>query len=199
MSKRATTDFDLAYAATIRPVSIDDMSLVRYLHASAFRYMAAGRHSEHEIEAFRKAVYSAAYADCILATGCYAAWIEGEMIGTAGWCPSDDTGLVARITNVFVRPLFSGGGLGRLLTQHAEERARRAGFKELSVRATLNATQFFERLGYEISAHGVQSIAPAIDLPVLFMRKCVGAEGAGSQDGKEFPTASPVLALEPIG
>jgi GNAT superfamily N-acetyltransferase len=155
----------------MRPLDLDDLSSARYVHSSAFRRLAALHYNSEEIEAFVEQVYSPAYGDQLLAADTIAVWVGEELAGTASWAPANDTGHTARISDVFVQPLFSGLGLGTLLVRAVEERARRAGFTATSVRATRNAQAFFESLGYFVTSHGVRSTQAGVDLQVVFMRR----------------------------
>ena len=98
-------------------------------------------------------------------------------MGTAGWATGDGSAPTARIGWIYVRPLFTGLGLGTRLVEAAEAAARRGGFKVLSVEVTLNAVEFFASLGYETSSHGVRSLPRGQSLAVAYMRKHLG-EGA---------------------
>lgn len=161
----------LASAAELRRVDVEHLSTVRYIHAAALRLQAAHVLSEEEIAAFTDHVYSAAYSESLQRQALIGAFVDGELIGTAGWTVSDDTGTSVRLRSVFVRPLFTGMGVGRRLVDHVESDARSAGYEAFSVRATLNAITFFERLGYTITSHGVRPLFGNRTLPVAFMRK----------------------------
>jgi GNAT superfamily N-acetyltransferase len=171
--------FDIAQAAEIRTVGIDDLSTVRYIHSSAFRMLASAHVSEREIEAFTDHVYSPAYTDALVDAQrngqLYGAWLGSELIGTAGWSPADDAGVLARVRSVYVRPLFSGLGLGSRLVQATEDHARHAGFDAYVIRAGIHTVPFFSQLGYQITSHGVQALGGKVSLPVAFMRKAGAA------------------------
>lgn len=155
----------------LRPLDIDDLSFARYVHASAMRALGARLHTPEEVEAFVQTVYSRDYGDKLLRHDVHAAWLDGEMVGTAGWCAATDVSRTARVTDVFVRPMFTGSGVGRLLVGAAERRALNAGLRDFSTRATAGSARFFEQLGYQVSSHGVQRLPSGVDLPVVFMRK----------------------------
>jgi GNAT superfamily N-acetyltransferase len=164
-------DAGLAATARIAPVGLDDYSAVRYVHATAFRALASAHMTEKEIEAFVAYVRTPAYTDSFLGEELYGAWIEGELVATASWCSSDDNGTVARIGAVFVNPLYVRIGLGRRLVTKVEARAAQSGFERFTTRATVNAVQFFEHLGYTIASHGVSALTPECAVQVAFMRK----------------------------
>ena len=168
---RARESVGLSDRILIRPVGVDDWANVRYVHSSAFRLLAASFCTSNEIDAFTAFVRSEAYAERLMWENLHAAWLDDELVGTAGWLPADDSGTQARITSVFVRPLFTGAGIGRRLVRDAEARALAAGFERFSTRATLNSVTFFEKLGYDVTSYGVHAITGQQTLPVTYMRK----------------------------
>lgn len=161
----------LAKSVEIRPVGLDDLSAVRYVHESAMRLLAAARYSEAELEAFRAHVYSPRYADMLLKDVLLTGWLGGELVATSGWALPQERGEAARIRAVFVRPLFTGLYIGQRMLEAAEALARKGGFTEFTVRATLNAIGFFEAAGYEVTSHGTRSLQGGVSIPVAFMRK----------------------------
>lgn len=178
---------DLATAADLRPVEIDELSDVRYIHAGALRSQAAEQLSQEEIEAFVGYVYSESYterlAEMVRARRLFGITVEGKLTSTAGWMPANDSGATARLMAVFVAPLFSGVGLGRRITLAAEADAAQAGFLAASVRTPIGAVGFFQRLGYDVSSYGVWTLKPDCALPVGFMRKALDpGQGARHSD-----------------
>lgn len=169
-------------AAVLRPIGIDGLSSVRYVHASALKRDASSVLSDGEIEAFAKHVYSQSYTDSLLRQDLVGAFIGPELVGTAGWSVADDQGSAARIRSVFVLPMFTGLGLGSRLLAEAERRAVAAGFPVLLLRATLNAVAFFETRGYAMTSQGVHALPGGVGLPVAFMRKTVTEAGAKAAD-----------------
>jgi len=141
-----------------------------------------------EIEAFTEFVYSRKYSDRLAANNIHAAWLGDELVGTGGWSPVAHNGALARIRSIFVRPLFNGLGIGRRLVDYAILRARKAGFTEFAVRAPVSAAGFFERSGFKVKSHGVQTLSPHHDIPVRFMRQsdveaAIGRIGEGTIKG----------------
>lgn len=181
-------------AAQLRPVEIDELSNVRYIHASALKSLSAGQLSEFEIEAFVAHVYSETYtsmlAESVRAKRLFGVAVNSQLTGTAGWTPANDSGATARLMAVFVAPMFAGAGLGRLVAHAAEDDAAHAGFAACSVRTPVAATGFFLGLGYEVSSYGVWTLKRDCALPVAFMRRALSkaepdnSEGAG---GLELP------------
>lgn len=183
---------EIASAAEIRPIGPDDLADVRSLHSTSFRRLATQSFTEEELSAFSAHVYSLGYtemlSEAIRRQQLFGAWLGGELIGTAGWTAGDGNLSAARIRWVYVRPLFTGVGLGTRLVEAAEAGAQRAGFKTLSVEATLNSAEFFAGLGYETSSNGVRTLSPGHSLAVAYMRKLVGEaalqHAAGDQTAK---------------
>lgn len=164
----------LAGIAVLRPATIDDLSPIRYLHASALRAHGAAAFTDEELDAFRSHVYSASYGDALLRQNVTTAWIGDQLVATAGWTAGDDSGETARMRMLFVHPMFVGHGLGRHMLSMVEQQANLAGFRVHTLRATANAIGFFERAGYAITSHGVRSLSPTVSLAVAFMRKEAG-------------------------
>lgn len=155
----------------LAPVGIDQWSDIRDIHRAAAEKLIAGYLEPEEISAFRDLVDAAEYSEQMAAENPVAAWLDGYMIGTCGWRPADDAGTSARLTSLFVHPLFIRLGVGRKLVLDTEARARAAGFHQFSVRTTANAIGFFEHLGYEVSSYGVYAVSSERDVPIAFMRK----------------------------
>lgn len=158
-------------AVELRPIGVDDLSAVRHVHCLATRALGATQHSEAEIDACISMIRSPRYAEQVMASESIGAFFEDSLAGTAGWFPADDTGKAARITHLYVSPLFTRAGLGRFLLRAIEERAGRAGFEEFIVRVPTTSAAFFMHHGYERSSNGVQQTPAGTSLPVVFMRR----------------------------
>ena len=68
---------------------------------------------------------------------------EGQIVGT-GAIVRDD------ISGVFVHPAFQSKGIGRVLMQHLEARAKGSGYDEAVLSVSLPSKAFYESFGYEI-------------------------------------------------
>ena len=158
---------------TIRRIGVDDHSNVRYLHIKAMTAQSIDALSEAEIVAFVAFVNSPAYSDCLMAEDVFGAFVDGQLVGTASWHVNGDDGRTARISSVFVDPLFGRLGIGGRLLAEVEARAMQSGFSQLGISATINAVPFFEKLGYREASRGVKTLGPDCSLPVAFLRKGV--------------------------
>jgi|GEM_PF-174649 len=71
----------------------------------------------------------------------------GAVLGISGWIEEGENR--ARITHCFTAPEAYGSGIGSQILKHALTQVHRAGFHDVSLRATLNAEAFYRRLGFE--------------------------------------------------
>lgn len=153
----------------VAPLGLDDFSSLRYLHGTALRAHTAEVLSDAEIAAFMRLVGSTAYTELLIREEVYGGWLHGELVGTASWQASADSGATARIGSVFVRhPRL---GIGRQLLAAIEGRAQQCGFVQFAVCVTANAVPFFERQGYRVASRGIKTLTPDCALPVTFMKK----------------------------
>jgi GNAT superfamily N-acetyltransferase len=158
---------------TVRLLGLDDFSAVRHLHAATLRTQTVGVLSEAEVVAFTKLVYSPTYATLLMKEEMLGAWLDGELVGTAGWQANASNGHTARIGSIFVRhPRY---GIGRRLLAEVEARAHQSGFNRLAVGVTANAVPFFVRFGYVVASQGVRTLTLGCALPVTFLRKELSA------------------------
>lgn len=166
---------NLLEAVEIGAATIDDMSSIRHLHAASARRLAAGMLTEAETAAFANHMYSEAYserlAEAVLTARLFAARLAGDLVGTAGWTPTNDSSSTARLIGIFTSPLYAQCGIGRRLLETAEADSRQAGFRIFTVRSPLGASGFFERQGYETASHGVWPLTRDAAIPVAFLRK----------------------------
>ena len=162
------SDLAIDEALDIRAVGLDDYAHVRYIHATSFRLHAASILDPEALAAASEHFVSPDYNDELMRQELVAGWIDGEMVGTADWHPAGDAEGTARIASVYVRPLFTGLGVGRRLVGAAETRARVRGFSQFSARTMASSAGFFERLGYEVTSHGASAVGR---LPLAYLRR----------------------------
>lgn len=158
----------------IGPVGIDDWSDVRHVHRISFEKLIGPWLEPEHADAFRERIATPEYVDEQNLENLMGLWFDGQLSGTCGWLPGDDTGTVARMTALFVLPVFTRMGFGRLLLRTVEERTAAAGFQSLMLRSTAMSLGFFEAAGYQVSSQGVATLVPGVDMPVVFMRKPLG-------------------------
>jgi GNAT superfamily N-acetyltransferase len=117
--------------------------------------------------------------------------VEGEVAACGGWSRRDKlfTGneaaaggarlLVpgeqpARVRAMFVAPAFARRGLGRMILGACEDAARREGFTEVELMATLPGVPLYEATGYVALEPFDVALADGTLLPCLRMRKPLG-------------------------
>lgn len=161
----------IARRLDIRPIMIDDLAAVRALHRTAVRSLAGEQLEEAELSAMQAAMGAASYIEGVMRAHPLGGWLDGRLVGTAGWLRTIDRNTVARIEYVYVDPLFTRLGIGRKLVGQAEAAALSAGFSEFSARPTFNAVRFFERLGYQATSFGVKQISPDVSVQIAHMRR----------------------------
>ena len=155
----------------LRAVGLDDWSAVRQLHGGIFKRLAGILFDDAAATALETHLGTPEYTEELAQQNISVAIVDGHIVGTCGWIASDDHGRAARITSLFVDPLFTRLGLGRRLVWDAEARARAAGFQTITTRATEMTVEYFAALGYEVSSQGVVTPVSDLAIPVLFMRK----------------------------
>jgi N-acetylglutamate synthase-like GNAT family acetyltransferase len=167
-------DPGLSAGVTIRRATIDDFSTIRYIHARAVTTSMGAHLSDEEANAYLAHIHSVDFVDELVTTELYVAELVGQIVGTAAWQASDDSGSIARIRDVFVDGMFLQCGIGRRLVADIESRAMQSGFTRFAIRATANSVPFFQRIGYDVASSGV-STSPGmkICMPVTFLRKSV--------------------------
>jgi GNAT superfamily N-acetyltransferase len=156
---------------SLRPVSIDDISAIRYVHAEATRFCAARYLDEDDTKAMTASVYSEEYIHDLVAGGLTGAWVGSEIVGTVGWKAAGAAPKTARLHMLFVWPLFSRLGIGGMLVAHAEAQAYAAGFRGVRARTTAHQAGFFKRLGYAATAQSALRTSAGGRVPIVYLRK----------------------------
>jgi GNAT superfamily N-acetyltransferase len=77
----------------------------------------------------------------------------------------------ARIRAFFVHPAWARRGLGRLMFEHCRRAARAAGFRALTLVATLPGVPLYEALGFVAGERFVVPMADGVELPVVRMTR----------------------------
>jgi GNAT superfamily N-acetyltransferase len=182
----------LAKTVSIRLVGLDEYSHVRHLHTQSMANQSLDSLTQAEIDAFFSLVRSPVYSDLLKLENLYGAFLDGQLIGTASWQVNGDDGQAARISSVFVDPMFMRLGIGGRLLMEVEGRAFQSGFNQLGISATLNSVPFFEHAGYQVASRGVKTLGPGCALPVAFLRKNVPRLARTPQAKPAQPLAEPV-------
>lgn len=166
-------------AVRLSPIGLDDLSSVRYVHATAFSARIAPALLDTESKAWLAQFYAPAYTERLIRTGLMGAWIGRDLIGTAGWSPHPTAAATARLGDLFVLPLFTGCGIGRRLLDTMEASAAASGYRLARADVPPCTAGFFEALGYRMISRGVRDVPPAT-LPVVFLAKDIGSDPSES-------------------
>jgi len=171
MSQRLRNGKTLLPSVALRPVSVDHVAAVRYVHAEATRTCAAHYLNESDAENLAGAINSEEYIHSIVKGGLTGAWVGPELVGTVGWKTVSAAPKSARLHMLFVWPMFARAGIGRLLVAHAEAQAHAAGIRSVRARATGHQAAFFKRLGYVVTAQSALRTASGGRMPIAYLRK----------------------------
>ena len=173
---------------TLRPAGPADVPALRDLIARSARALSAGYYSNAQIEGALQGAFGVDTA--LIEDGTYFAVVTDgdEIVACGGWGrrrtlfgsssrPERDESLLdprteaARIRAFFVDPAHARHGLGRMLLEHSESEARRAGFVTMELMATLPGIPFYERCGYVRGAALDYPVPGGAQLPMVAMRK----------------------------
>jgi predicted GNAT family N-acyltransferase len=95
---------------------------------------------------------------------------RGGVVGCVLIAPAADGS--ARIRQMAVEESVRGKGIGAGLMAQAEEIARAAGTKRLTMHARLSARGFYERLGYRVASETFAEVT----IPHVMMEKTLGPD-----------------------
>ena len=93
------------------------------------------------------------------------AYAEGKIIGSLILTRQSEQ--TAQMRQVAVEEILQGRGIGRIMTEFAEQEAKKRGISEITLHARETALPFYERLGYESFGDSFMEVG----LPHLEMRK----------------------------
>jgi GNAT superfamily N-acetyltransferase len=172
----ASPDVAAGPSLSIRPAGLDDYSTIRHVQASAIRALADSLIDANEVTAAFETIYSPSYVTELMTRSVFIAVLNGDIVGTCAWSPGDDRGHAARISNLFVLPLFQGRGIARGLLEYMEADAKRHGYSRTNAIAPVAMTGLFKSLDYAITSFGTsRDVVPGVALQVVFFRKPEGA------------------------
>jgi N-acetylglutamate synthase-like GNAT family acetyltransferase len=173
----------------IRRATFADVPALHALIEASVRGLQAYDYTQAEIEG---ALGHALGLDSqLVADGTYfIAEVGGEMVASGGWsyratlCGSDGmTGRerasldpatdAAKIRAIFVHPEWARRGLGTLMLEYCEERAREAGFTRLEMGSTLTGAPLYRLKGYQEIERIAIPLPNGEALPVIRMAKSV--------------------------
>lgn len=127
---------------SIRLAKACDLASIARVHAASVRGLCARDYSRPEIEQWL-APNPGLYGRLLRSSTVFVAERAGQVLAFAA------VRLATReVRAMYVAPAAAGQGLGVRLMQRVERVARAFGLRELRLAATLNAVEFYERLGW---------------------------------------------------
>jgi len=178
-------------APTLRVATLDDAEAVEALMKESAAVLFARYYDERQTAS---GVRYVAEADLLLlGDGTYFVLeADGEMVACGGWSRRnrehtgsgdhdgdarllDPTTEPARVRAMFVRADWTRRGLGRRILEECEAAARREGFAELVLNATLPGVPLYEAFGFEPTEDIVVTMPDGVPMEAVSMRKTIGA------------------------
>ena len=182
---------DSAGLFRLRLASLDDAPVIAALIDRSVRALQAHDHSPAQMDGALGTVFGV--DSRLILDGCYfVVEANGAIVGCGGWSwrrtlfgadavsGKDDTPLTpgldpARIRAFFVAPEHARRGIGSLILRACEDAARRAGFTELELGATLVGERLYRRHGFVGAERSDVPLANGLDLSIIRMRKVLEA------------------------
>ena len=171
----------------VRVATDADVPALRTLIVESVRGLSAGYYTATQAESALVHVFGPDTQ--LIADGTYYV-VEsgGTLIAGGGWsrrrtlyggdqtksgadAPLDPATEPARIRAFFVHPAWARRGLGRLLFEHCRDAARAAGFRELTLVATMPGVPLYTALGFDERERFAVPMADGLELPVVRMTR----------------------------
>ena len=171
----------------LRNATPADLPGLRALIAASVRGLSVGYYTPAQAESALVHVFGPDTQ--LIADGTYyVVESNGTLVAAGGWShrrthfggdqmkSGDDPQLdpatePARIRAFFVHPAWARRGLGRLMFEHCRSAARAAGFRELTLVATLPGVPLYDSLGFVAGERFVVPMADGVELPVVRMTR----------------------------
>ena len=156
----------------IRRAGVDDYSTIRHVQSSAIRSMNGKLLEDVEVVNAVRAVYSPEYITELFRKTVHVAVLNGDIVGTCAWGPSDDRGTAARVSGLFVMPLFQHNGIGARLIDETTRDAAQGGFKRFMATVPVALAPLFAEMNFVVASYGTsRDVIPNTSLQVAFLRK----------------------------
>lgn len=155
-----------------RRAGIDDYSTIRHIQSSAIRSLGDKLLDGDEVTNATKKIYTADYITELSSKTLHVAVLNGDIVGTCAWEPSDDRGSAARLSSLYVAPLFQGKGIGCRLVEAATEDAAASGYRRIMATVPVSVVPLFAALGFSTASFGTsRDVIPDASLQVAFLRR----------------------------
>jgi GNAT superfamily N-acetyltransferase len=185
-------------AVSLRVATLDDIPALSRLIVDSARALSRGFYTDAETEAAIRYVFGVDSA--LIQDGTYlVATLEGGLAGCGGWSkrntlyggdqrPVGEALLLdpavdpARIRAFFVAPTAARRGVGRALLAECARSAASAGFRSLTLMATLPGVPFYAALGFHEDEHVVDLLPDGTPLPFVRMSKAIDPNAGPSPE-----------------
>jgi GNAT superfamily N-acetyltransferase len=176
----------------LRDAMLDDVPLIRDLIARSAHGLRGDDYTAAQIDAALKGAFGVDTSLIRDHTYYVVETESGQIVACGGWGrrktlfgsdsreERDESFLdpaidAAKIRAFFVDPEHARHGLGRMLLEHSEQAAMRAGFTAFEMMATLPGIRLYERFGYAGTERVRYPLGAGISIEFLPMRKTVRA------------------------
>lgn len=156
----------------IRKALVTDAEQIWKVHTASIRRFCSGAYTLEQIEEWTAALAPDRYLDTIRTLECVVAEVDGRV---QGFCILDLG--AGEVHAIYLAPAAAGKGLGRQLMGWAEATAEQHGWKELFVKATLNAVPFYEKCGFQSRCTANHPLPSGTPRACVEMRKSLGEAG----------------------
>lgn len=173
----------------LRVASRDDEPALRELIARSIRELGANDYTPAQIEGALTGAFG--IDSSLIRDGTYFVAVSelGEIVGCGGWSKRrtlfgsdaradrndawlDPVSDPAKIRAFFIHPDHARRGLGGLILERSEAEARRAGFVEFELVATLPGKRLYQKFGYVPGSPIQHPLSDGLTITFVPMRKC---------------------------
>jgi GNAT superfamily N-acetyltransferase len=169
---------------------MDDVPALHHVLQESMRVLGARAYTPRQVDSALR--YVCVVDVMLIQDGTYfVAEVDGQIVGCGGWSrfkslynghgsgsgdildPAHDA---AKIRAFFVHPDWARRGIGRALLHTCEAAARRAGYRQLELVATLPGKPLYAAVGFEAVAPIAVELPDGVRLPAFEMIKTLAPE-----------------------
>jgi putative acetyltransferase len=155
----------------IRKANPEDCEKIYRMHSASIKELCGTHYTSEQIREWTEVLKPDRYIAAMDLFEFYVAEDEGEILGL---CILDLD--KAELNALYVAPWAASKGLGKALMGVAEQLARNSRLPQLTLKATLNAVDFYERVGYLRGEADTHVLLSGTELPCVQMKKLLYLE-----------------------